>query len=220
MARTLKWRDRVREIRDRVKNSVVETWSRRDIENVFDLKRAAAQQLMKAIGDVQNIGGVHLVDRNSLLAFLDQIDQADNPEAARREKLQLAEPVPRPQHLKNTLPEGLRSVMVRDLPAEIILDRGRLEVVGKNSDEIFSRLLLLAQAIQNDTDTAAEMLDPPPVHRSVENDELTELFADLRRREQEFALRGGLDSTVGGFLGKPTPRDDRNAGPRLPNSTN
>ena len=70
MARTLKWRDRAHELRDRVKNSVVETWSRRDIENLFELKRAAAQQLMKAIGEVQNIGGVHLVDRNSLLSRL------------------------------------------------------------------------------------------------------------------------------------------------------
>jgi hypothetical protein len=189
MARTLKWRNRIEEIRQRVENSVIETWSRRDLESVFELKRAAAQQLMKAIGEVQNIGGVHLVDRNALLAFLAQIKQADNPETARREKVLLAEPVPRPRHLKNTLPLGMRSVMVRDLPSEIRLEPGRLEITGKNALEIFERLLLLAQAVQNDLDTAAQIFDPPPATASVENDELHELFADLRRREQEQAQR-------------------------------
>jgi hypothetical protein len=185
MARTLKWRARVPEIRLRVEHSVIETWTRRDVEDLFALKRAAAQLLMKAIGEVQNIGGTHLIERNSLLAFLDQIERAENPEAARREKILLAEPVPRPRQLKNTLPQGLRSVMVRDLPAAIALQYGRLEITGKNAEEIFGRLLMLAQAIQNDMATAAEMLDPPPTPPSVENDDLRELFADLGKREQE-----------------------------------
>lgn len=189
MARTLKWRNRIEEIRQRVENSVIETWSRRDLENVFELKRAAAQQIMKAVGEVQNIGGVHLVDRSALLAFLDQIKQAANPETARREMVLLAEPVPRPRPLKNTLPQGLRSVMVRDLPAEIRLEPGRLEITGKNATEIFERLLLLAQAVQNDLDTAAQRFDPPRTAPRVEEDELRELFADLRRREQAHTQR-------------------------------
>lgn len=189
MARTLSWRQRIHEIHERVQNSVVETWSRRDIENVFELKRAAAQQLMKAIGEIQNVGGVHLVDRNTLLAFLEQIEQSADPEAARREKILLAEPVPRPRHLKNTLPEGLRSVMVRDLPPEIVLEHCRLEIIGRNAEEIFGCLLMLAQAIQNDMATAAEILDPAPTVRPVEDDDLRELFADLRRREEGWSKR-------------------------------
>jgi hypothetical protein len=189
MARTLAWRARIPEIRQRVENSVVETWTRKDLENVFELKRAAAQLLMRAVGEVHNLGGIHVVERNSLLAFLDQIKQADDPEAVRREKILLAEPVPKPRHLKNTLPHDLRSVMIRDLPPEIVLSHGRLEISGRNADEIFERLLLLAQAVQNDLDTAAEMLDPPPVIRSIQDDDLKELFADLRRREEQWKDR-------------------------------
>ena len=187
MARTLKWRDRIHEIRDQVKNSVIETWSRRDIENLFDLKRAAAQQLMKAIGEIQSIGGVHLIDRSALLTFLNQIIQAENPEMVLREKLELADPVPRPRHLKYTLPDGLRSVMIRDLPEGIKLDRGRLEITGRGAQEIFQQLVILAQAIQNDIDTATDLLDPPAIPPAIENHELRDLFADLRRREQEYA---------------------------------
>jgi hypothetical protein len=187
MARTLKWRDRVHEIRERVKNSAVETWSRRDIENAFELKRVAAQQLMKAIGEIQNIGGVHLVDRNTLVAFLDQIIEADNPEIARREKLQLADPAPRPRYLKFTLPDGLRSVMVRELPPEITLESGRLEIVGRNAREIIERLLLLAQVLQNDLDTATASLDPPPSLPETQDDDLKALFAELRKREEDMA---------------------------------
>ena len=189
MSRTISWRDRAPEIRQRVKNSVIETWTRVDLETAFEVKRASAQQLMKAIGDVQSVGGTHFVDRTSLLSFLDEIVAADDPEAARREKLLLAEPVPRPRHIKHTLPEGLRSVMIRDLPMEISLSPGRLEISGKDAEEIFGRLLLLAQAVQNDMDTAAQMLNPPPVERPVEDDDLRELFADLRRREEEWANR-------------------------------
>jgi hypothetical protein len=87
LARTLTWRDRIPEIRQRVENSVVETWTRRDLENVFELKRAAAQLLMRAVGEVHNLGGIRVVNRNSLLAFLDQIKQSDDPEAVRREKI-------------------------------------------------------------------------------------------------------------------------------------
>ena len=187
IARTLKWRDRIYEIRDQVKNSVIETWVRRDIENLFDLKRAAAQQLMKAIGEIQSIGGVHLIDRNTLLTFLNQIIQAENPEMVLREKLELAEPVPRPRHLKYTLPDSLRSVMIRDLPEGIKLDKGHLEIRGRDAEEIFQHLIILAQAIQNDLDTATDLLDPPAVPPAVQNHELSDLFADLRRREQEYA---------------------------------
>jgi hypothetical protein len=48
---------------------------------------------------------------------------------------------------------------------------------------------LLAQAVQNDLNTAAEILDPPPVVRTIQDDDLKELFADLRCREKEWKDR-------------------------------
>jgi hypothetical protein len=183
LARTVSWRHRLPEIKQRIQNSVTETWSRKDVESVFEIKRAAAQLLIKAVGEIQNIGGTHLVDRASLLRFLESLEQSDNLETARRERILLSEPVPRPRHHKLTLPEDLRSVMVRDLPQEIVLSEGRLEITGRDSMEVLERLLLLSRALQNDLDTVLEALNPPPAPPRVEVDELRELFADLRRRE-------------------------------------
>jgi hypothetical protein len=186
LARTLSWRHRLPEIKQRVQNSVTETWARKDIESVFEIKRAAAQLLMKAIGEIQNIGGTHLVDRASLLRFLESLEQADNPETARRERILLSEPVPHPRHLKLTLPEDLRSIMVRDLPQEIALTEGRLEITGRDATEVLERLLLLSRALQNDLDTVLDALNPPPAPPPVEDDELREMFARLREQEQAF----------------------------------
>jgi hypothetical protein len=185
MARTLSWRDRLPEIRSRVQNSVIESWTRRDFESVFEVKRAAAQLLMKAVGGIANLGGTYVIDRPSLLAFLENLEKADDLEAARREKLLLAETVPRPRHLKQTLPEDLRSVMVRDLPAEITLEPGRLEITGANAEKIIEMLCLLAQAFENDLETVAQLLDPPRSQPVPVDDELRTLFADLRAREAE-----------------------------------
>jgi hypothetical protein len=114
------------------------------------------------------------------------MEQAEDPEVAHREKILLAEPAPRPRLLKFTLPEELRSVMVRDLPIEISLSHGRLEIVGENAEQILERLLLLSKALQNDLDTAAEMLNPPQPPRKVQDDDLTALFSELRQRERAF----------------------------------
>jgi hypothetical protein len=186
MARRISWRDRIPEIRRRVENSVVETWSRRDIERTFEIKRAAALLLLRAIGEVQNVGGTHLVARAALLSFLEGMEQAEDPEVAQREKMLLAEPAPRPRFLKFTLPEELRSVMVRDLPMEISLSPGRLEIVGENAEQILERLVLLSKALQNDLGTAAEMLNPPPPPSKVQDEDLTALFSELRQRERAF----------------------------------
>ena len=49
-------------IRERAAHSRTETWSRKDIERLFGISRASAQNLMKAIGEVQAVGGTHFVD--------------------------------------------------------------------------------------------------------------------------------------------------------------
>lgn len=46
-----------------------ETWSRRDMENLFGVVRASAQSLTKAIGEVQAAGGLDFVKGLELFAF-------------------------------------------------------------------------------------------------------------------------------------------------------
>src|ERR1700731_4232666 len=78
MAKTISWSDRAYNIRERVSRSTTQTWRRRDIERLFEVKRASAQNLMKLIGNVQTIGSTHFLDRSSLLQFLDEAVAAEH----------------------------------------------------------------------------------------------------------------------------------------------
>ncbi len=186
MARTISWKSRIPAIRQRVETSSRETWTRRDIEGLFEIRRAAAQQLMRAVGSLTNVGGVYLLGRPALLGFLLSLEKSENPEAARREKIALADPAPRPRLLKVALPEELRSLMARDLPAAIAIRQGEITIRGANAEEVILRLGLLAQAMQNDLGSIEAMLNPPPPPEpAARQDEMQQMFAELRQAEQE-----------------------------------
>lgn len=184
MARPIKWRDRVYELRERVKNSRIETWTRPDLQNLFDVSRASAQSLMKAIGDVQQLGPIHVVSRSSLLSYLESLIAADDLTKMHRDRLVQSAPVPRPRRIEVQLPDDLRTVMVRDLPHDsFTLQPGRLEIRGCSAIQIVERLVLLAQALQNDLDSAASLLDPPRPARPQDDADLKALFVSLREKE-------------------------------------
>ena len=182
MARPVKWSRDVHPIRERAARSRIETWSRQDIERLFGISRASAQNLMKAIGEVQAVGGSHFVDRASLLAFLDQMVAADSVDEALRSKHESAEPVPRPSTLRLSLPDDLRRVTLKDLPVSVILSPGELRVTGANAEQVIEGLLMLAQVMQNDLDSVRTKLDPPP-GRAPLDEELRNLFATMREHQ-------------------------------------
>lgn len=186
MSKTISWSYRLHEIRERVERSKIQTWSRRDIEDLFEIKRASAQSLMKAIGGIQNIGGTHLVDRDNLLEFLSRSIESDDLSGVVQRRRLEAGPAPKTRPLAISLPAELRSVMAADLPAQIQLEAGRLTITGADSEEILETLCLLAQAMQNDLGTIQSLLDPLPVPPPVEDDDLRQLFHDLAKREMQF----------------------------------
>ena len=53
MAGPVKWSRDLHPIRERARNARIETWGRKDIEDLFGVGRATAQTLMKAIGEIQ-----------------------------------------------------------------------------------------------------------------------------------------------------------------------
>ena len=195
MPKPISWSNRLHEIREHVERSRIQTWRRRDLESLFEIKRAAAQMLMRTIGGVQNVGGTHLVDRETLMEFLDRSlaseDLSTTVHALRLE----AGPAPQPQPLTFALPEDLRCVMADDLPAHIQLTPGQLVITGENAEEIIEGLYLLAQALQNDLSTIQNMLDPLPPQLPVRDEELRTLFAHLAEKEQRGKL---LNSVVEG----------------------
>lgn len=182
MARPVKWSRDVHPIRERAARSRTETWSRQDIERLFGISRASAQNLMKAIGQVQAVGGTHFVDRASLLNFLDQMVSADSVDEALRIKHESAEPVPRAGTLRLSLPDDLRRVTLKDLPTSVTLNHGELRVTGADAEQVIEGLLVLAQVMQNDLDSVRMRLNPPLGQAPVDQ-ELRNLFTNLRTQD-------------------------------------
>ena len=179
MPRPVKWSRDVHSIRERASRSRTETWSRADLEHLFDIKPSAAQNLMKAIGDVQSVGGAHFVDRSSLLSFLDEMAGADSVDEALRRRFLEADAPPAPKPLRVSLAADLRNVMLRDLPDTIRLSPGRLEIAAPSTEAMLESLALLARAMSNDLASVQDALEPPAPSR-IEDVELSSFLTGLR----------------------------------------
>ena len=105
MSRPIKWSRDLHLIRERAGQARTETWGRKDLEDLFGVGRATAQMLMKAIAEIQPVGGAHFVERPSLLSFLDAIIAAPLVVEGLRSRMLEAEPPPRPKPLRVSLPE-------------------------------------------------------------------------------------------------------------------
>ena len=181
MARPVKWARDLHPLRERAARSRTETWSRQDLENLFSVGRATAQTLMKAIGEVQSVAGAHFVDRPALLAFLDQMIKAPSVENAMRDRLARAEPV-RPKALRISLPADLRHAMLPDLPANITLKPGRLEIQAETAEAMLESLVALAMVMTNDLERFRATIERPDVLSSRDAD-LRASFSRLRDTE-------------------------------------
>ena len=179
MARTVQWSRDLHPLREKAGHARTETWSRQDIERLFGISRPSAQNLMKAIGNVQTVGAAHFVDRNSLLSFLDAMIAADSVEAALQQRLATAEPPPRPKALRVSLPEDLRRAMLPDLPANVSLSPGRIEITADTALTMVESLFTLALVMQNDLDRWQKAIEPPPAPTEVD-DELKSFLKHLR----------------------------------------
>jgi hypothetical protein len=180
MARPVKWSRDLHLIRERASHARTETWGRIDIERLFEVGRATAQNLMKTIGEVQPLGGAHFVERASLMNFLDAMIAAPDFDQALRARMRQADAPPASKPLRISLPHDLRSVMVRDLPSNISLATGRIEITANSAVLMLESLAILAQAMQNDLLQVQAIIEPPSAPPRIEDDELRSLFAELR----------------------------------------
>ena len=180
LPRPLKWSRDLHPIRERAQRSKTETWSRQDLENLFNVGRATAQTLMKAIGDVQSVGAAHFIDRASLLAFLDEMIAAESVDEAMRKRLLEAEAPPAPKSLRVPIPTGLRNVMLRELPDNIKISPGHLEITALTAVGMLESLVLLAQAMKNDLDQVKALVEPPKSSDAPSSAELQSFFRSVR----------------------------------------
>lgn len=182
MPRPVPWSRDLHPLREKVAHSRTETWSRQDIERLFGIRRVSAQNLMKAVGNVQTVGAAHFVDRSSLLTFLDEMIAADSVEAALQRRLAAAEPPPRPKALQVSLPDDLRRAMLPDLPANVTLSPGRIEITADTAIGMVESLFALAMIMQNDLDRWQQAIEPPPAPATVDED-LKNFLVHLRQAQ-------------------------------------
>ena len=187
MPRPVKWSRDLHSIRERATRSRTETWSRQEIEQLFGISRASAQMLLRVIGGVATVAGAHFVDRAAVVEFLDTMIAAPSVEAALQQRLAAADPPPRRTSLRTSLPADLRQAMLEDLPHNVTLTTGRLEITAPTAVAILESLVTLALIMQNDLDRFRAVLEPPPAPPEIGDQELEQMFGRLRERAEPVA---------------------------------
>ena len=181
MPRPVKWSRDLHLLRERAGLSRTETWSRQDIERLFAVSRPSAQNLMKAIGGIQTVGAAHFVDRSSLLAFLDEMITTESVEEALQQRMLEADPPPRPAPLRVSLPDDLRHAMLPDLPGNVTLAPGRIEITADSATAMVESLFTLAMIMQNDLDRWSHLIEPPKAVK-IQDEEIQAFLSGVRSR--------------------------------------
>lgn len=178
MPRLVSWLPRLHEIRRSVEISVRSAYGRAELERLFGLQPRAAGKLLEMLPRSRVAGG-DVVLREDLLAFLDQVQKAEDVSAT---IAQVRAEAPR------TSRKALRSLIPRDelptsltaLPAGITLERGRLEIRFASTADLVTQLWCLANVFQDEAETVRFAAQYEP-----ENPHAAELAAEAQEIRQE-----------------------------------
>jgi hypothetical protein len=167
LPKPIKWAKEIHAVRERVANSKTETWSRQDIMWAFDLRPAAAKELMTRIGNTHMIGSTRFVGKGDVLSFLDAMIKADKDDNLREALASRSVEVGMPPQNRRTrfpLPRDAESTTLQQLPEAITLSPGRIIIDGESFEDLLINLYLLGQALQNDSVNMRRALEPgaPP----------------------------------------------------------
>jgi hypothetical protein len=137
MARSLSWLDRLHPIARTVANSARSHYDRHALQQLFELQPRSAQQLMAALPSI-SVGRARLVEREALSRFLEQLQQADDP-ARFYAGFRSGD--------GKTVRRKLRSLVLRDVDADIDALAGRLELLPGELRVRFETVEELAEAM-------------------------------------------------------------------------
>jgi hypothetical protein len=158
MGKTVPWEHRAQELRNRVKDSEIETWTRKDIMQLFHVQTTAAKNILRAVGKVHKLGTSYFVERQDLLALLDKVLRRQSVTAEfRRNRLQFQRP--RHEPIRVSLDERHRVIRAEDLPSNITLEPGHLSIRGRDRQDVLASLKLLILALNHDFEAVSSFLD-------------------------------------------------------------
>lgn len=180
MGKTVPWEHRAQELRNRVKDSATETWTRKDIMDLFEVRSTAAKNIIRAVGKVHKIGTSYFVERQDLLALLEKTTKRQSVTAEFRRNLLQFQP-PRRQPIPFTLDDQHRVTRADDLPTNILLEPGHLDIRGADRDDVLRSLKMLISALENDFEGVTSYWDPAEESRSEEGSEMDALLLGLAK---------------------------------------
>jgi len=187
VAKTVPWEHRAQELRNRVNDSATETWTRKDVMDLFEVRSTAAKKILRAVGKVHRIGTSYFVERQDLLALLEKTTKRQSVTAEFRRNLLAFQP-PRRRPIPFALDDQHRVTRAEDLPANIQLEQGRLEIRGADRDDILRSLKLFISALENDFEGVTSYWDPVGESRSEEVGEMNSLLLGLAKLRMQKAL--------------------------------
>lgn len=186
MARPPSWLPRLHELRQTVANSVRSHYDRRDLERLFELQPRGAGKLLELLPTVP-IGTTHLVDRQVLLGFLEQVHEADDVHAL-FEQLRQERAAPSRKKLRSLVRRDTVPLSLSSLPESIGLSRGRLEVSFRSLEQLAEAMYAIARLLEDEGDAFAQAFEPeapPPKDEQESRDELREMYAELEAMTAE-----------------------------------
>jgi hypothetical protein len=182
MARPIPWLPRLKEIRKSAAGSVRSHYTRRDLEELFQVQSRTASRLLETMNTVE-LNSSHLVEREELVKFLDRIDAAADV-TAEMEKMREEKTVSR-RKLRFLNQRDVDPMSLYGIPNTLKLARGHLEINFTTMEELAATLVTLARVLEDDLDEFVRLYEPrqPTEHPDNSTEEVRQLFRELEEME-------------------------------------
>ena len=187
MPRPASWLPRLYDITRSVSNSVRSHYERRDLESLFELQPRATQKLLRLL-PTNEVGTGLLVSRETLITFLEQVRDADDP-ALLFEQLRKDRPKTSRKKMRSFVQTDFAPASFASLPQRVELYPGRLEVSFQTVDELAESLMKIAQLLTDDIELFARSYEPPKAPQQIDDEaeDVRAMFAELEAMEAQRA---------------------------------
>jgi hypothetical protein len=158
MPRPISWLPHLHEIRRSVLNSVRSHYDRNDLERLFEVQPRSAQLLLELLPTVR-LGRSLLVEREALAQFLERLTAAEDV-SSEIERIRSDKPGRVRKKLRYVVTDEVANATVSSLPSNVGVEPGRLEIRFNTLVELAESLHAVAQALDHDLDTCAQLWVP------------------------------------------------------------
>ena len=110
---------------------------------------------------------------------------ADSVEAALQRRIVDAEPALRSKALRTSRPDDLRRAMLPNLPPNIVLSPGRIEITADSAAAMVESLIALAMVMENDLNRWEQAISHPRISPPEQDEDLKWFISHIRQNTFE-----------------------------------